>query len=337
MSENKRVIWLDYVRATACILVILLHVTAAYVKDSSSVNEFDWNFANIINSASRVCVPLFFMISGYIFFSDKSPKIKNFIRLLSALAFYSFVVIAMRLGVSIIKPDLVNSDGYYFFSAPSFYHLWFFYPLIIIYALAYFIKVRTDVFFRYTLLIITITFTALNSKLSDELTYLFGIDMRNYFMVDGDFIFFLLYAMCGAVLRQWNAITKKSSITLLLSFIICTLSISFLTWLSTNREGGYFALFHEYTSPLVFLSSLCIFSLFKSLNPKRSKIINFISDKSLPVYGFHAIFLYIIQKFFSYQNHSAIVFIPAVFLIVLLLSLSASMLLQKIDRKRYIS
>ncbi|MFX4994063.1 acyltransferase family protein, partial [Acinetobacter baumannii] len=72
----------------ACCMVILLHTAAEYVLKS---NNTDWLIANVVDSFTRVCVPLFFMISGYLFFSNKTVKIKNFIKILTALTFYSFI------------------------------------------------------------------------------------------------------------------------------------------------------------------------------------------------------------------------------------------------------
>ncbi len=337
MSDNKRIIWLDYVRATACILVIILHVTAAYVKEPLAVTTIDWNIANIINSAARSCVPLFFMISGYIFFSEKTPKTKNFIKLFSALFFYSLVVIFMRFSISIVKPDLINSNEYYFFSAPSFYHLWFFYPLIVIYFFARFINVRKDINVPYIMILIVIIFSILNPKFGHEIKYLSGFNIENYFMIDGDFVFYLLYALSGAVLKNYSTKSKKQSYALFLLFIICTITISYLTKSGTYSRGEYFTMFHEYTSPLVFISALCVFVIFKSIKPRNSKVINFISEKSLPIYGFHAIILYVIQRFFNYQSHSALIFIPVIFFIVLSTSSIIATVITKLDKHRYIS
>ena len=65
----NKILWLDYVRAIACCMVVLLHTAAEYVLKSEGVN---WNFANLVDSFTRVCVPLFFMISGYLFFRKKA-------------------------------------------------------------------------------------------------------------------------------------------------------------------------------------------------------------------------------------------------------------------------
>lgn len=50
-----------------------------------------WNIANIIQSMTRVCVPLFFMISGYLFMQNKEVKTKNILKVMVNLVFYTVV------------------------------------------------------------------------------------------------------------------------------------------------------------------------------------------------------------------------------------------------------
>lgn len=65
----KKILWLDYTRAIGCCMVVLLHTASEFILKSTSI--INWEVANIIDSFTRVCVPLFFMISGYLF-SEKA-------------------------------------------------------------------------------------------------------------------------------------------------------------------------------------------------------------------------------------------------------------------------
>jgi surface polysaccharide O-acyltransferase-like enzyme len=53
----------DLVRAVAIVLVIVIHVVCPYLTDFS--HEHVWKIANMIESAARPCVPLFFMLTGF--------------------------------------------------------------------------------------------------------------------------------------------------------------------------------------------------------------------------------------------------------------------------------
>ena len=68
---TNKIGWIDNLRAVACIMVVMIHATTYYVTSGAQVGEANWDIANLLNSASRACVPLFFMISGYLFFGEK--------------------------------------------------------------------------------------------------------------------------------------------------------------------------------------------------------------------------------------------------------------------------
>ncbi|XNM52754.1 acyltransferase family protein [Escherichia coli] len=58
---------------------------------ADSVSPITWDIANVLNSASRVSVPLFFMISGYLFFGERSAQSRHFLRIGLCLFFYSAI------------------------------------------------------------------------------------------------------------------------------------------------------------------------------------------------------------------------------------------------------
>ena len=71
---SSKIYWIDNLRGIACLMVVMIHTTAWYVTNAASVSTLDWGVANLLNSASRVSVPLFFMISGYLFFGERSAQ-----------------------------------------------------------------------------------------------------------------------------------------------------------------------------------------------------------------------------------------------------------------------
>ncbi|EPF6161045.1 acyltransferase family protein, partial [Citrobacter sedlakii] len=88
---SKRIIWIDNIRAIGCVLVILLHVSAYHLYKVKETSSFDWLFSDIVDSFTRVCVPLFFMISGFIFMKNKEVKFKNIFKLIANLILYSII------------------------------------------------------------------------------------------------------------------------------------------------------------------------------------------------------------------------------------------------------
>lgn len=64
---QSKINWIDNLRGIACLMVVMIHTTTWYVTNAHSISHVNWDIANILNSASRVSVPLFFMISGFLF------------------------------------------------------------------------------------------------------------------------------------------------------------------------------------------------------------------------------------------------------------------------------
>lgn len=56
---QQKIHWIDNLRAIACLMVIMIHTTTWYITNPSLVSSLNWDFANLLNSASRVSVPLF--------------------------------------------------------------------------------------------------------------------------------------------------------------------------------------------------------------------------------------------------------------------------------------
>ena len=91
---QPKIFWIDNLRGIACLMVVMIHTTTWYITNAQSVSPMNWDLANVLNSASRVSVPLFFMISGYLFFGERSAKPRHFLRITLCILFYSSVALA---------------------------------------------------------------------------------------------------------------------------------------------------------------------------------------------------------------------------------------------------
>ncbi|WP_427122227.1 acyltransferase [Proteus mirabilis] len=337
--SNNRIVWLDYIRALACVMVILLHSSSIYLNKLSEVSKVDWTFSNLVDSATRVCVPLFFMLSGFIFFNEKKPKAKNFIKLISALAFYTLLVFLVKKISHLIMPNLVDDTEFYFITEPAFYHLWFFYPLLVVYFASYLID-ASKFSFKKTIVAIFFLCVIFNPNFSYVMHAVFGISIKNYFMVDGDYFYYIIYSVIGAMFKQIEI--KKTKITFIASlciYAVLTMVIFLLTQMATIEKGEFVGIYYSYTSPQVILSAIAIFWLFLSIKNRLpiSLIVMTISKYSLGIYGIHAIILYGIQKVFKYYEYPSLIMIPIIFIIVLIFSILFAIVIRKFDRYGYVS
>lgn len=92
LSDNRNSS-MDLARVVACVMVICLHITAAW--KYGVYGTFEWNISVIYDCLSRSAVPLFFMISGAFYKKAKligqKEKIEHFILIFFLVsAFYSF-------------------------------------------------------------------------------------------------------------------------------------------------------------------------------------------------------------------------------------------------------
>lgn len=71
---SQKISWIDNLRALACMMVVMIHSSTSLVVNFSAIHTAEWTVANLLNSASRVCVPLFFMISGALFLVNGAHK-----------------------------------------------------------------------------------------------------------------------------------------------------------------------------------------------------------------------------------------------------------------------
>ncbi len=61
---QEKIHWITNLRGIACMMVVMIHSTSWYITHPHAITLMEWDIANLLNSASRVSVPLFFMISG---------------------------------------------------------------------------------------------------------------------------------------------------------------------------------------------------------------------------------------------------------------------------------
>lgn len=135
---------LDFIRMVAIFCVVILHSASPVLYQIGSVPRSVWITHNAIDAAMRVCVPLFFMVSGFLLLApqatDQNPLLEVGRRLrrigLPLLAWTVIYLVgnAQFNGAPITLAFLASTITGAFQGA-AVYHLWFIYELGVLYLL----------------------------------------------------------------------------------------------------------------------------------------------------------------------------------------------------------
>ena len=133
-QSASRAQWADALRVVACLMVVGIHVCGVGWY-SLPAESLDWNVANVIDSALRGAVPLFFMLSGA-FLLEKDPEPKKLL-LRTLRLFLLWLVFALLYAV--------RRDGFWLWKMPTYwlseatddhYHLWFLRTMVCLYLIS---------------------------------------------------------------------------------------------------------------------------------------------------------------------------------------------------------
>lgn len=281
-------------------------------------------FANILDVATRPAVPIFFMISGYFFLGDASPQRRHFIRILSALVFYSALALAYRYILGYGPPI---EDLPLLIVRPAFYHLWFFYAIIAVYMLMRATRVRTD---RSAFVVILFTMVAFNPSVV-------GLPMVRVppGFLDGNMIYYFGYACIGGCIRQVH-IPRWSRGLCAAIYLAASAGIVVATARASSAAGAFDGYFYQYTNSLVIVQSVALFCAVRTTK-STWPFSRLIAELSLPIYGIHALVLDLrIGLGILNGEFSAFLAIPAAFALALLVSLAAGVLIRRADRRNLV-
>ncbi|WP_410498581.1 acyltransferase [Chitinibacter sp. S2-10] len=265
-----------FLRSLSCYLVVLVHVIAIGFNKTSG---FEWVVINFFDSAARCAVPVFLMISGFLWGGRKNDLYfifnrfkKFFIVGLFWVPFYGFF------------GELTWLDGFS-------YHLWYFYFLFVLISCAplLFFLGESFGFFRSSLFLGAISY-ALFFFFPDERIIFLGVD---FYVIP----FYFTYFMIGAYFFRsgFGFLSYRMSAFLAIISFLC---IFLLTWFFSWRAGHPVEFFYRYHSPFVFLYSVCLFRCFVELHPlPNGRVTQLVAECSLGVYLVHYFVLTVIRGF----------------------------------------
>ncbi|TKT77150.1 acyltransferase [Escherichia sp. MR] len=330
---QPKIYWIDNLRGIACLMVVMIHTTTWYVTNAHSVSPITWDIANILNSASRVSVPLFFMISGYLFFGERSAQPRNFLRIGLCLLFYSavallYIALFTSINVEISLKNLLQK--------PVFYHLWFFFAIAVIYLVSPLIQVKHVGGKMLLVLIVVIGIIANPNTVPQKIDGFEWLPINLY--INGDTFYYILYGMLGRAIGMMDTQHKPLSWMSAALFIAGVFIISRGTLYELQWRGNFADTWYLYCGPIVFICAIALLTLVKNtLDTRTISGLGLISRHSLGIYGFHALIIHALRTSGIELKNWPILDIIWIFCATLAASLLLSVLVQRIDKNRLVS
>lgn len=328
----------SYLRAVACIAIIVLHVAySAALMFGGSISQTQNIVSMIIVNCMMWAVPCFIMVTGALLL-NKARKItyrklfgQYILRVFGALVFFGMV---FRIFDMVMDKEPISLLGflkgfYEIFTGTGWSHLWYLYLLIGLYLLLPFYKkiaAHSGTNEMKYLLAVYLIFLSLLPLLQMGNVYTgFYIHVSTIY----PFYLFCGYAVYSGIIKPGKALSAAMA-------VIGTVCIAVLT---AVRWIGDYAVMEQlwgYSSIFVILQAVGIFSLFLDMKEEGftffKKILSRLDQCSFGVYLIHMLFVRLIiryMQFNPYTNGGILAFIGLV-LGVLLISWLVTWVLRKI-------
>ena len=336
-SSSTRHIGYDMLRTLACIMVVLLHVSAQYWY-LTPTSDTEWVFMHIWNSSTRCAVPIFFMISGALFLQASPPGKKFFTRNIPRLACVFILwstlygIDAMTLGGALEKPFKIFD-----YAMAGHYHLWFLPAMIgvylllpALYAIAHYengwaLRAFLPVFLIFG--IVCGTVAAFDGMIP------WGISMA-FAKIAPELCGCCGYFLLGYALTKLDA-TRVPRLVWILIYAVSVAITALAGILYSRHTGTATALLHAEYTATTFAEAVSLFLLFRtvkvSASSRTGRIFTELSACTLGIYLLHPFILERLQTFgFDTRTFHAAFSIPLVMLAVVLICLLVSALLRRI-------
>lgn len=327
-SEN-RIYYIDAIRVSAILAVILLHTIGSYWDDPLNYGKASWWLVGYLNELGRVGVPLFFMISGFLLLS--SPKTEQ------PLPFYRHSL------PKLIVPLVIWHTIYYcldclmtaaplfrveyfrtLFETGSSYHFWFMYSMIFLYLYMPFVKKliessskRQQLFFFLLIVFQSTLKPAVNLLLQDRLYV---------YLTSEGYIGYLGYILLGYLLGA-ASISKRKQYMLFALGAASGLVFPLINGRFAMASRGF--LFNGGYTLNHYIEAAALFLFMKSLSWKSfNRLLTALSGLCINVYFVHAFILTLLSDYFKFLPLR--LYFPVVFTATALLSFAAAYVINKL-------
>ncbi|MCX5725263.1 MAG: acyltransferase family protein [Nitrospirae bacterium] len=320
------------IRVSACLAVVLLHLAATAVMQPDQLGTVSWHLANLIDSATRWCVPVFVMLSGALLLDatkHSSPRefwTKRMNRLLPALLFWSAVYLAWR-AFFWNQPLTVNSITQDLIAGRPYIHLYFLFLIAGLYLVTPFLATAAHNLESQHLgqAILVMAALALGANLADFLaTSAFTL-----------FVPYLVYYFAGLYcVRVLRHSPGPYGLFLAGAIAMTTLLTAFLVS-AKGLDDRWSFYFYEDFSPTIMVMAVTLFVVLlrASFSPAIQSVAQRLAPWTLGVYVAHPIVVELLRNLYHTTMPTMfrpLYYIPVTFAATLALTFTAVALMQKV-------
>lgn len=329
---QSKINWIDNLRGIACLMVVMIHTTTWYVTNAHSISPVNWDVANILNSASRVSVPLFFMISGFLFLASVAHS-RDISSVLSPVCCFtapfrcSISSCSLQLTLNVpcstcCKTSVLSSVVFLRDNG---------------YLSGFAVNSGKNVSGKMLLaLMVIIGIVANPNTVSQKIDGFEWLPVNLY--ITGDTFYYVLYGMLGRAIGMMETQKRGMNWLCAAAFLVGVFIISRGTLHELQWRGNFADTWYLYCGPMVFICAISLLTLVKNtLNARPLPVLGFISRHSLGIYGFHALVIHALRTRGVELKSWPVLDIVWIFTVTLVVSLLLSMLLQRIDTRRFVS
>lgn len=322
---------INFLKAIAIIAVVVLHASATVlINIDITLHLPSWTVANVFDSITRWCVPLFVIISGYLLLDpvklDEDCKTfykKRLNKIVIPLIFWSlfFLILSLvRLHIKNSELDIYKDVFDPILYGKPFYHMWFLFMILGLYLITPFLRIMILKITRDKLFVFMIV--------SYIISMIFFNCMR-YYNINIYFIFewinYLPYFLTGYFLRE--ASKRYLKLTLIVFILAIVFTILITQYLSINYEISkqYGMYFYGYLTPNIVLMSVSLtYVLFYYIQNNKIKFyrwVEYLGRESLGIYLIHPLFILGFNLTFGIPSS-----VVTTFLFIVLVSISSILL-----------
>lgn len=311
---------MDVARVFSMISVILIHAGAITWYDAP-FSLYPWGVQNLMDLMARYCVPVFLMMSGYLFLDPnrnvtvKKIYTKSLPRLLAAFFFWSFLYALITSGfLTSLKAAITSGAGIgaAFGGEVGFkllqdifwgrYHMWYMYLIVAFYIITPALRpIAANKSAMKYFLIISYIFAYLIPTLQ-MIPFLYEHTARYTGRLELQFITgYIFYYLAGYLFGSEDFSPRARKIIYglgIIGFIFAVVSVTAYVIINQYPDSTY----HEYYTAGVPLYSLASFLFFKDkysdVDPttKRMKLVLWLSKLSFGIYMAHDFGLILFKK-----------------------------------------